>query len=460
MDAKADESGLVFDVIASVRNRIADELLVVGSILGIFGLFTSLATILSVGSQFEHVGIGVAFLVYVGTALFRKHLSYEFRAAVIIGVCFALGVLNYWGWGLIGAGGIWFLATIIYAMVFLNASIGKMVFGLVIFCNLLLTLAVSLAWLPQRLDFVTYANSVSSWVARLVLTVIVGWMFYNVLQRILILAEAQVQTAKNRTQALDKQAVALQEEVLHRAEAEARLEKLLERLQIIDKSKSHFISQISHELRTPISNVKLYQELLLRRPEKSETYLPIIQEELGRLSSIVDKMVMTSEMQAEIDNGTHGRVNLVNVIHWVISNYQGLATNRGIVIRFEKPEKDMIVWGSLPQIQQAFSTLVDNAIKYNHGTQIEIETCSSDGKHGIAIRNPSGSSEENISIFEPFMRGNSAMTFHVAGAGLGLSNARRIVEHYSGSIEMKALRLGEEDWLEFCLWLPISNERV
>jgi signal transduction histidine kinase len=264
----------------------------------------------------------------------------------------------------------------------------------------------------------------------------------------------------SKASALTAQATDLRAEILRRSDTESALETTIARLKFVDKSKNDFINQISHELRTPISNLKLYQDLLSRRPERANSYIPIMEEEIARITSIIEKMIISSELEEENELSTLVMINLGNLISWAIANVQNIAEKHQIHILFTSPHQDYRVWGALIQVQRAIIALLDNAIKYNAGIEIRIELREKHGFYGVSIANPTDFFLAEQSIFEPFVRGENALRLKIAGAGLGLSNARRIIEHYGGTIDINNLQIEGRNWIDFCVWLPMAKENT
>jgi len=216
--------------------------------------------------------------------------------------------------------------------------------------------------------------------------------------------------------------------------------------------KSEFMSIASHELRTPMTTLLGYSELLLTRPlseTQKKEFLGFINEESIRLSKIVDDLLDISRIESQKDFPFVMKpVQLAEVLEKNIKFFSGPEIGHRIVTDIEK---DLPLVNADPEkLGQIIKNLLDNAIKYSAGGDIVCKAFVEDNMVCISIRDQGiGISQDDLPrIFDKFYRVERQETARITGTGLGLSIAKYIVESYNGKIDVKS-ELGKGTTISF-----------
>ena len=223
--------------------------------------------------------------------------------------------------------------------------------------------------------------------------------------------------------------------------------------------KSEFMSIASHQLRTPLTTLLGYSELLLTRPlteSQKKEFLGFINEESIRLSKIVDDLLDVSRIESEKDFGFEKEpIQLDEVLVQNSKFYSRAETGHRIIT---DTEQDLpLVNADGEKIGQLVKNLLDNAIKYSPGGDIVCRAFVKDNMVWISVQDQGiGISQQDLPhIFEKFYRVEREETAHVSGTGLGLSIAKYIVDSQDGQIDIQS-ELGKGTTIGF--GLPIFEE--
>lgn len=211
------------------------------------------------------------------------------------------------------------------------------------------------------------------------------------------------------------------------------------------QAKSNFVSNVSHELKTPLSLLSLFSEILElgRAPseEKKTEYYRIIRHESLRLNKMIDNILDFSKIEAGRKTYVFAHSNMAEVIENVLSSYRYQVINSGFDIQTNIPARLQPVLIDQDAMAQAISNLLDNAIKYSGdvkqisitaqtiGANLSIEIAD----HGIGIPRA-----EQTKIFEKFYRVDNGLVHDVKGSGLGLSLVKHIIEAHHGTISVES----------------------
>ncbi|MCA9997603.1 MAG: HAMP domain-containing histidine kinase [Anaerolineales bacterium] len=233
------------------------------------------------------------------------------------------------------------------------------------------------------------------------------------------------------------------------------------KLQELDALKSKFVRDMTHELRTPLTNFKLYLDLWeLAGEEKKERYLQVLKEQNGRLTHLVDAILRIAKLDAGEELGEVRELALNDVARKVADAYEGRLKGKGLTVQLALTDNLPVVCVARPMLIEVADQLMSNAIAYSLQGTITLRTfLSSDGEavclqvadEGIGIPE-----EDMDKLFDRFYRGTNVGELSTAGAGLGLTIARRIVGFYDGTLEATS-KLGEGSVFTICL--PLQPNR-
>ena len=240
---------------------------------------------------------------------------------------------------------------------------------------------------------------------------------------------------------------------LRAADREARLAQ----------AKSNFVANVSHELKTPLSLLSLFSEILelgrVNNEEKKSEYYRIIRHESLRLNKVIDNILDFSKIEAGRKTYSFADGDMAEVIENVLSSYRYQIINSGFEIQSNIQPDLPPVLIDRDAMEQAISNLIDNAIKYSGAVKqlsITTKTVGSDlsievADHGIGIPRA-----EQAKVFEKFYRVGNGLVHDVKGSGLGLSLVKHIIEAHNGTISVES-EVGKGS--RFTILLPLSHRR-
>jgi signal transduction histidine kinase len=210
--------------------------------------------------------------------------------------------------------------------------------------------------------------------------------------------------------------------------------------------KNDFISNVTHELKTPVATMSVALEALknfhaLDNPERTTEYLEIAQNELNRLTLMTDKILKTAVYEDQGVEFKIEKINLDNLIQNVLSSLTLVFEKRRILVSYEKEGSDFYFYGGAAHLTNVLYNLLDNALKYsNDGASIDVSLTS--GAEGISISvKDTGigiAPEYQKKIFEKFFRVPSGDVHAVKGYGLGLSYVASVVKSHDGGISVES----------------------
>ena len=217
---------------------------------------------------------------------------------------------------------------------------------------------------------------------------------------------------------------------------------MLDRIEISYESQKQFVSDASHELRTPIAVIQGYANLLNRWGKKDEDVLlesiEAISNEAKSMQELVEKLLFLSRHDKKTLKLEKLKFNMCTVVEDMVKETHLITTNRVI----ESPIlEDVVVYGDKQTLKQAIRVFIDNAVKYSKdGDTISI-TC--ENEHGdcvITVKDTGiGMTRKDVdNIFERFYRSDQVRGEKIYGHGLGLSIAKLIILGHTGKIKVRS----------------------
>lgn len=231
---------------------------------------------------------------------------------------------------------------------------------------------------------------------------------------------------------------------------------LAERLEESEQRRRQFVSDASHELKTPLASIKLLSDSILQNEMDTETqreFIGDIGREADRLGRLSQKLLTLTKLDSSVEDERE-IIDAVPTIQKVVRMLQPLADLRGISLETELAAHCTIMTVEDDLYQIVFN-LVENAIKYNRDNgcvQIELQRSGDDVTLTVADTGVGISEEAMQHIFERFYRVDKARSRAAGGAGLGLSIVHDMVERNYGSISAKA---GENGGTVFSVLFPL-----
>lgn len=227
-----------------------------------------------------------------------------------------------------------------------------------------------------------------------------------------------------------------------------------------DETRQKFISDISHEFQTPLTSIQGFANILKEEDlpkEQRVKYANIILYNSKRLSSLAKNMLQLTLLDREEIELEISTYSLVEQMNRVISTQENQAMEKNIEIEFQVPKKDIVIDGDEQRLEQVWTNIVSNAIKYtNDGGLITISMKKTSKEVEVSIEDTGiGMSKEVVShIFERFYREDKAR--NVEGNGLGLAIVKSIIDLHNGKIDI----LSQVDvGTVFSVKLPIEKQK-
>jgi signal transduction histidine kinase len=197
-----------------------------------------------------------------------------------------------------------------------------------------------------------------------------------------------------------------------------------------------FVSQVSHELKTPLTNITLYAELLKEElselDEDGMRYIDVIVNESGRLSRLIQNILSFAHAPKIHLQPVDVNAAMARVVQSFTPSFQA----RGLTLTLRMPE-GVVVESDVDRLTQIVSNFLSNAEKYaaaGKRVDLVVEVLGDGVEIRVRDYGPGLSEKEAKLVFQPFYRVHSALTEGVSGAGIGLTIARQMAETLGGEI--------------------------
>ena len=209
-----------------------------------------------------------------------------------------------------------------------------------------------------------------------------------------------------------------------------------------ERLRNELITNVSHDIKTPLTTIKSYIEFLQRddiTDEQRAEYLAIVAKHTERLSVLANNLVEVSQITSGNIEVKSEKTSLNIVLEQTLDGFALKLDESEILPRVVMPEDDVYIMGDGEWLWRIFSNLFNNACKYGAaGTDLEI-TLDTDGKKAVVTVSNISKKPLNVEgdeLLERFVRGDSSR--HTEGNGLGLSIAKSLAELQGGTLEISA----------------------
>jgi signal transduction histidine kinase len=213
----------------------------------------------------------------------------------------------------------------------------------------------------------------------------------------------------------------------------------------LNKLKSDFISNVSHDLKSPLTSIRMMTEMLhhnrVQTEERKSAYYSAMLEESEHLSHLIDNILDFSRMEDDRKKYDFTDLDLDGLILKFLESTKERLAESGFDIRYNCTDQVPLIRADKDAILQVIYNLVDNAIKFSgESRQIdislipkddELQLCVKDYGIGIPIK-------DQGKIFDRFYRGTEPQRLGIKGSGIGLTIVKRIVEAHSGTINIES----------------------
>jgi signal transduction histidine kinase len=229
------------------------------------------------------------------------------------------------------------------------------------------------------------------------------------------------------------------------ADRTRELSEANQRLQEVDRAKDQFVSNVNHELRTPLANIKLYLSLLERgRPEKHGEYLQTLHREQSRLEKMIEDLLDLSRLDLGVTRIESAPLSLDPLLRQLVADRLNLAIERGLTLEYQSVEDLPLVLIDPERLTEVMTNLITNAINYTPGggrVVVQAELRSTDERWvTLTVRDtgPGISAKDLPHLFDRFYRGEAGRQASAPGTGLGLAISREIVDRMGGRITVES----------------------
>lgn len=240
--------------------------------------------------------------------------------------------------------------------------------------------------------------------------------------------------------------VSKQKEMQHQLEQRAiQLESANEELRILDRTKDSFLTNVTHELRTPLSTIRGYVEMLDSEgigvlDSEQKNALQVISRNVQRLGTLIEEMIEFSRMQMRGLRLKYTLLMLDGLVEECVNSIKPTATQRGLVLECTFQETMPRVWGDRARLAQVLTNLLSNAVKFTEGGgHVAVSVSRAPGGTALLSVSDTGigiPAEYQSRIFDKFFQVDDSLERRYEGAGIGLSIAKSIAEAHGGTIEL------------------------
>lgn len=236
----------------------------------------------------------------------------------------------------------------------------------------------------------------------------------------------------------------------------SKLKSDIEYLRKLERVRTEFLGNVSHELKTPIFAIQGFLETLLNGALEdnrvNRNFLQKANQHTLNLSTLVNDLIDISMIESGEMRMSYRYFNILEYMTAIIAEFLPIAEKKGLYLKLDHGGKDFQLFGDKARIRQVMSNLIENSIKYteNGGIIVKIDELQKVGRISV-IDTGIGIPEEDLTrIFERFYRVDKARSRQVGGTGLGLAIVKHIVEAHGSRVEIKS-SLGQGTEISFTL---------
>ena len=215
------------------------------------------------------------------------------------------------------------------------------------------------------------------------------------------------------------------------------------------RQKTSFVSNVSHELKTPLTSIMMYAELLregrVESRSKRDHYLKVIVDESRRLTRLVNNVLDFSRLEQGRKTYNHRRMDIGRYLVEMIELHQVRLQEASMEIDLQAEPDRFFSEIDRDALDQVMMNLIDNALKYaDGGGYIGLRLDTESGMHSLRVedRGPGIPAEFTQRLFEKFQRADDSLTTSKPGSGLGLSIARQLLRDQGGDLRFEPVAGG------------------
>lgn len=235
----------------------------------------------------------------------------------------------------------------------------------------------------------------------------------------------------------------------------------ISRFKALDKAQYSFITNVSHQLRTPLTNIKLYAQLVEDglHNGKAPHYLHVLSQQADRLEHLVQDILELASLDSSDSMLEWRSVDLAEMLGQIAANNQRRAQLTQHNLLFIPAPNLPSMKGDPTRLRQIFNELLDNAFAYSpSGATITLKAAvyQEENRQWLMVQvqdnGPGIALEDQAHVFDRFFRGHPAEQGNIVGTGLGLCIAQQITQAHHGHITMESV---PGQGTTFTVWLPV-----
>lgn len=226
-----------------------------------------------------------------------------------------------------------------------------------------------------------------------------------------------------------------------------------------EKLKTELISNVSHDLRTPLTSIINYVNILRQdiTKDEKEDYLAIVEKKAKKLKVLIDDLFEMSKINSGKMELFKDNIDVVSLIHQTIGEYYYIYESKNIEFKVDSYREEVYIDLDGKLISRAIENIIINAMKYSlEGTRVYVDIREKDGYIVLSFKNISNyeMNFDNKEIFERFARGDSSRNSRIEGSGLGLAITKSIIELHDGKVYITR----EGDMFKIFIYLLLNKE--
>lgn len=288
------------------------------------------------------------------------------------------------------------------------------------------------------------------------------------------LVSAQASTAIIQTQSL-RQVQALVEErtaqLQGSMEVQAKLyektRQQLDQLRQLNQVKDEFIANLSHELKTPLTKMKMAICMLRQAelpPERRAKYMEILDEQCTQEIDLIEDLLALQKLESKKSSIELQKVDLKQVIQELVGSFEHKWVDKGLTLAVELPKRSLMLQTDSDSLNRILQELLTNAGKYSEpDSTVHLRATHEINPQGnqIVLRlsnnGPGISPAEMGYIFDKFRRGKGITEQAIQGTGLGLALVKSLVQHLNGAIAVSSCSTEDTHACETCFTLTLPQ---
>jgi signal transduction histidine kinase len=231
----------------------------------------------------------------------------------------------------------------------------------------------------------------------------------------------------------------------------------------IEKSKDELITNVSHDIRTPLTSIIGYLGLIedgqYQNDEEILKYTSIAYKKAKQMKSLVEDLFEYSKVRQPSVPVNNVSFDMVQLLEQLAADFELEAKKKNIMIQVDTKESQLVMDGDTEKLVRVFNNLITNALKYGTGANkivIEIEKTKNEAVVTVKNNGEPIPREALDQLFDRFYRVDGSRSQEISGTGLGLAIAQNIVNLHGGYIYAQS----NNDWTSFIIHLPLYKNQL